>query len=505
MASISTKPHRIQSANATFLDAFIRSPTDGSKLRARVVLVGIDVHLPNGGRQLYCRFAATSSGGREPEFAGMGTGTGDETTCNPGCYQAWSCPIPHSVYNAALRAGAADISLHVGTKGRPYTSVRASLTPYTSASQSNVRIGATTMVRDDIKGRRASFLEHIEYHRLLGFDRWYVYDNDGTDGTRELLSRYAAAEPQAAVRIVSWPHRRKAKEGNNRVQRAALNHVLYAFAHHLDWLAFIDFDEFLALPQRPPWARDTYSLQRLWSRSGGATCATPPSASRLAMPNAAVPSSCPYELLLLSAKDRESPASTDCGSSSSSDAVTAHVRRVSGCKRERTREWAERKKVWPTPKVMVSVNKSQIMPPPIISPHYYHPTSALSGQPGIGSPDRCAVWIDESAGSLKHFSASSLHGGTCAGPNEACVEDGSLDWAAEPLTQRMRKLLKQGEAVCDNVTTAAAGSAQWLQRGTAEAFGRGCLEPLAAEPVWPKSSCGGLADYLHALWAGRRE
>ena len=60
------------------------------------------------------------------------------------------------------------------------------------------RVGATTMVRNDLRGRRASLLEHIEYHRLLGFDRWYVYDNGGDDGTARVLGSYSSA-----VRVIS--------------------------------------------------------------------------------------------------------------------------------------------------------------------------------------------------------------------------------------------------------------------------------------------------------------
>ena len=38
------------------------------------------------------------------------------------------------------------------------------------------------------------------------------------------------------------------REGDNRIQRAAMNHALYAWGHHCRWFAFLDLDEFMVLP-----------------------------------------------------------------------------------------------------------------------------------------------------------------------------------------------------------------------------------------------------------------
>ena len=535
MSAIATQLWRVDAANATFFDAFVRSPAAGGQYNARVVLIGIDVHLPSGGTNLVCKFA---SGEREVEASGEAI-SGNYKTCTGGCYQAWSCPIPQRVYEAALHAKAPTLDLKISaaarvrdglpSRMRRSTPISATLWPYTSAANSGARIGATTMVRDDVAGRRASLLEHIEYHRLIGFDSWYVYDNDSSDGTMELLGRYTPSQAYmrgGGVRVLRWTHRRKAKEGNNRVQRAALNHALYAFAHHLEWLAFMDFDEFLTLPPG-------LSLASVGPNEDSLRCAADASFSSPSWPTTRSSARradgerpCSYHLMIVPAHDRESPASTDCGAASGSaedGGVAAHSRRVAGCRLQRVHPGE--------PKVLVSVNSSGL-PPPVYSPHCYHPNCESI----FLEPDKCATKLPEELISLRHFSASSLHGGTCASM-KPCVADDSLDWVARHLEKRLRRVLRRGGS-CLNASTAAPDSKQWLTT-TVEHFGRECFEPHVAasaehadEAVWPlvpaaarkitevfrrgvvatpelerrgpvsETTCHSLVEYLHAVWGG---
>lgn len=69
------------------------------------------------------------------------------------------------------------------------------------------------------------------------------------------------------VTLVDWPMWLRSREGNNRVQRAAMNHALYAFGHHAHWMLFLDLDEFLVLPPSLSWPASppkTLDDQRAW-------------------------------------------------------------------------------------------------------------------------------------------------------------------------------------------------------------------------------------------------
>ena len=78
------------------------------------------------------------------------------------------------------------------------------------------------------------FKEWIDWHRSQGVDKFYVYDNESTDSTREVLQPYIDA---GIVEYIDWP--------GYRMQLAAYDDCIER--HRLDtrWLAFIDLDEFI--------------------------------------------------------------------------------------------------------------------------------------------------------------------------------------------------------------------------------------------------------------------
>lgn len=428
--AIATRAWRF--GNMSFLDAFVRSGDGGP----RVVLVGCDVHLPDGGRNLKCVF---QSGAVTAGWA-VGNAT-DLSWPRRSRYMAWSCPVPASIYDAS----AEQLRLRLVPDGHRGYPLRATVRPYSAAALGGrVRVGAATMVRNAISGERSSVVEAIEYHRLIGFERWYVYDNNSTDGTRRLFRRY-----EGVVTVVEWPYFLRNREGNNRVQRAALNHALYAFGPHTTWLgarraaprlargsrpglmpiisrvtpprvaAFLDLDEFLVLPSTLAWPpqlprtlaqqraflaerRDTRSPSKSTGQrdgvacvkamagdgSGGSTEALP--AAHASPPTRGGGHACSWgtQVLVLQARDRESPAATDCGWSSpaeqraggrgASTVSRAHTRRVVGC----TWQYALPDEVaqasepphWPSPKVFLRVDPTVSEPMiPILSPHYYAP------------------------------------------------------------------------------------------------------------------------------------
>ena len=76
--------------------------------------------------------------------------------------------------------------------------------------------------------------EWVQYHRLIGFDGFVLYDNGGTD-----QGAAALVEPgfRAAVSVVPWP----LYPG----QPWAYRHFVEYFAKQFDWVAFVDIDEFI--------------------------------------------------------------------------------------------------------------------------------------------------------------------------------------------------------------------------------------------------------------------
>jgi hypothetical protein len=103
------------------------------------------------------------------------------------------------------------------------------------------------------KNEAPFLLEWIAYHRAIGFDRFFLYDNDSTDGGADLIRRSALG---AAVRVVHWPRRPG--------QLAAYRHFIYNHAADFDWVAFIDIDEFL-LPMRGDGIRELLPAWRDFS------------------------------------------------------------------------------------------------------------------------------------------------------------------------------------------------------------------------------------------------
>jgi glycosyltransferase involved in cell wall biosynthesis len=102
-------------------------------------------------------------------------------------------------------------------------------------------------------------LEWIAFHRLVGIEHFYIYDNGSTDGTVELLRERF---PAGLITIIDWPR--------PAAQVAAYRHAVATFADQTEWCAFIDGDEFLfpatedSLPPLLEMARHHSGLCAFW-------------------------------------------------------------------------------------------------------------------------------------------------------------------------------------------------------------------------------------------------
>ena len=78
------------------------------------------------------------------------------------------------------------------------------------------------------------FQEWIEWHREQGVEKFYIYDNESTDGTKEVLKPYIES---GLVEYIYFPGYRR--------QLAAYDDCLQNFRFDARWIAFIDLDEFI--------------------------------------------------------------------------------------------------------------------------------------------------------------------------------------------------------------------------------------------------------------------
>ncbi len=77
-------------------------------------------------------------------------------------------------------------------------------------------------------------LEWIEYHRLVGVDHFYLYDNESTDGLKDKLSKNIDS---GIVTYIYYP--------GKAMQDKSINDALQNYAYDTKYLAIIDGDEYI--------------------------------------------------------------------------------------------------------------------------------------------------------------------------------------------------------------------------------------------------------------------
>jgi len=80
--------------------------------------------------------------------------------------------------------------------------------------------------------------EWIEFHRIAGIERFYLYQNNSGDDWRQALEPYVE---NGVVEVIDW-------RVPSPTQVPAYHHFARAHAGRAKWVAFIDCDEFLFSP-----------------------------------------------------------------------------------------------------------------------------------------------------------------------------------------------------------------------------------------------------------------
>src|SRR5215471_5354856 len=88
------------------------------------------------------------------------------------------------------------------------------------------------------RNEAAYLQEWIEFHHLVGFERFYLYQNRSDDGWQAVLEPYVRAR---LVEVTDWPI-------ESPCQLAAYQDFIDRHSGENRWVAFIDCDEFLFSP-----------------------------------------------------------------------------------------------------------------------------------------------------------------------------------------------------------------------------------------------------------------
>lgn len=85
-----------------------------------------------------------------------------------------------------------------------------------------------------MKNEGAYIKEWIEYHKLVGVDKFYLYDNESSDDTKKILTPYIKS---GLVEYTFFP--------GQKMQLPAYNDCIEKHKNDTKWLAVIDLDEYI--------------------------------------------------------------------------------------------------------------------------------------------------------------------------------------------------------------------------------------------------------------------
>jgi hypothetical protein len=84
------------------------------------------------------------------------------------------------------------------------------------------------------KNEAPYLLEWIAFHKMIGVDHFYLYDNGSDDGGTELIRNSVFAD---SLTVIDWPQRPG--------QFTAYADCISRYAAQCSWMGFIDLDEFI--------------------------------------------------------------------------------------------------------------------------------------------------------------------------------------------------------------------------------------------------------------------
>ncbi|MCC3528786.1 MAG: tetratricopeptide repeat protein [Microcoleus sp. PH2017_22_RUC_O_B] len=86
-----------------------------------------------------------------------------------------------------------------------------------------------------MKDEAPYLIEWLEFHKLVGVERFYLYNNNSADNTLDIVKSYVQS---GEVVLHDWPF-------SPQQQSSAYEHCLEAYRQESEWITFLDLDEFL--------------------------------------------------------------------------------------------------------------------------------------------------------------------------------------------------------------------------------------------------------------------
>jgi hypothetical protein len=87
--------------------------------------------------------------------------------------------------------------------------------------------------------------EWLEYHKVIGITHFYLYNNASTDHFWEVLKPYVM---NGQVELFDVYQKTINVDEHNNLQREVYNHAVNLSRPHHQWLAILDSDEFICIP-----------------------------------------------------------------------------------------------------------------------------------------------------------------------------------------------------------------------------------------------------------------
>ena len=103
-----------------------------------------------------------------------------------------------------------------------------------STTSKKNRTKCTLSICAILKDEAPYLIEWLEFHQIVGVERFYLYDNGSSDHAKDLVESYIKSG------VVVW-HEWPIMQG----QLPAYKHCLQNYQEETEWVAFIDLDEFL--------------------------------------------------------------------------------------------------------------------------------------------------------------------------------------------------------------------------------------------------------------------
>jgi hypothetical protein len=100
--------------------------------------------------------------------------------------------------------------------------------------EDNLQYSSVLSICAIAKNEACYFTEWIEYHMIVGVEKFYIYDNESSDNTREILQPYIE---KGIVEYTFFP--------GKQMQKSAYRDCIKKRKYDSKWIAFIDLDEFI--------------------------------------------------------------------------------------------------------------------------------------------------------------------------------------------------------------------------------------------------------------------